>query len=670
MKNKVIMIVLPAIAVLAGLAIYFSGGPAEEGSQVAALGASEKAKQRVGEVGLTTSLLPAAGFEKFTSQDADRAFHADIDFLETVLSYGLNADPRNVFLLINAYLNTNQQAQGIAYFERLLKRHEANMAAQVRATHLAAYAILRATFADNVPLLSRIGWVTDTFAILDKAKALSSGKNVLVRWSAGIIYAQVPFFFFKRDAAYAELSWLAAHPETEPVMGLYREVYRHLAVLYEEDGDEARAAEFLKKSGYGRNPPKAMFMSWFTSENTGASMAARPTLEEIVPGRVFALYGYGFSDVYFVTSDDSAELIAIDAGTQPQTLKAAYEYLKSRFPDLPPVTAAIVTHAHWDHVGGHTYLKSLNPNLKIYGRENFSGTVERAQRHHSYDQFRGAGFKHEWIKNYRPDVAVGTRTQVSIGSTEIELIPVTGGETEDALFVHFPGLAAIFVGDFLMPYYGEPWVEEGFIDEAVAAMDEVIARNPKYVLHGHRPLTLMYGPEQLKNFRGYFQWLVDATRAHIRNGYSAKDIVRLNLIPPGLQTHPDAYVSYLSPRDHLIARVADRMVGIWREDKTGREPGGLDTLTAAEYGRFLHLYLELSPRDVAKALRRTIDGGDLELALQMATAAIKRYPTDGEIKSLREEAGDRLRSAVQFFDPFKFIAYTEMIGREHKPMAK
>ena len=335
------------------------------------------------------------------------------------------------------------------------------------------------------------------------------------------------------------------------------------------------------------------------------------------------------------------------------------------------MTTAIVTHAHWDHVGGYTYLKSLNRDLKIYGRENSGGTVERAQRHHSYDQFRGAGFKHERIKDYRPDVAVGTRTQISIGGTEIELVPVSGGETEDALFVHFPGLEAIFVGDCLMPYYGEPWVEEGFIDEAVAAMmDEVIKRNPKYVLHGHRPLTLMYGPEQFKKFRGYFQWLVDATRAHIRNGYSAKDIVHLNLIPPGLQNHPDAYVSYLSPRNHLITRVADRMGGIWREDKTRHEPGGLDTLTAAEYGRFLQVYLDLSPRDISKALRRTIDGGDLELALQMATAAIKRYPNDMAIKSLREEAGDRLRSSVQFFDPLKFIAYTEMIGREHKPMPK
>ena len=120
-------------------------------------------------------------------------------------------------------------------------------------------------------------------------------------------------------------------------------------------------------------------------------------------------------------------------------MKAAHEFLKSKFPSLPPVTSLIVTHAHWDHIGGHTYLKSLDPNLKIYGRANFEGTVERAQRKHSYRQFRGAEFKHDWIESYRPDIAIRERTRITIGGTEIELIPVTGGETEDAMFAYATG---------------------------------------------------------------------------------------------------------------------------------------------------------------------------------------------------------------------------------------
>lgn len=73
----------------------------------------------------------------------------------------------------------------------------------------------------------------------------------------------------------------------------------------------------------------------------------------------------------------------------------------------------------------------------------------------------------------------------------------------------------------------------------------------------------------------------------------------------------------------------------------------------------------LSAREVRKALRRMLDGGDNELALQMAVAAEARHPEDAAITRLKEEAGDRLRSLVQYFDPFKFVTYTEMIGKEH-----
>jgi len=54
------------------------------------------------------------------------------------------------------------------------------------------------------------------------------------------------------------------------------------------------------------------------------------------------------------------------------------------------------------------------------------------------------------------------------------------------------------------------------------------------------------------------------------------------------------------------------------------------------------------------------------LALQMAVAAEMRYTKNQKIKLLKEEAADKLRSDVQFFDPFKFATYTEIIHQEHK----
>ena len=69
----------------------------------------------------------------------------------------------------------------------------------------------------------------------------------------------------------------------------------------------------------------------------------------------------------------------------------------------------------------------------------------------------------------------------------------------------------------------------------------------------------------------------------------------------------------------------------WLEDASGREPEGLDVFTSVECGRLLQLYLELLATDVAKALRRILDGGDNELALQMAISAEALYQNNAGI---------------------------------------
>lgn len=655
------------VLLMTGSIILSACVPQNNALEVEALGAEVSPEQQLVQAGMAASLAPAVTFEAFGKAEGDRSFHSDIAFYETVLSYGPLADPRPIFLLANAYIVTSQQQYGIAFLERLLKRFKNRMTADMQASYLSAYALLRATYADQVAIPGRIWWVLDTFTLMEEAKA-SSENNPLVHWAAGLIYAQVPSFFGKSAAALTELLWLAERPETEPTPGFYREVYHHLAKLYAEQGDLDRSEQYLKKSGYENYAPETLFMGWFaTTKEKGLLFAPTPWIEEIVAGRVFVVRGFGFSDIHFVVSEDSQELISIDAGTQPYSMETAHKFLLQHYPDLPGLTTLFITHAHWDHVGGFTYLKSLEQDLKIYGRGNYQGTINRVLRQHSYQQFRGADFKDEWVNSYQPDISVDELTKVTIGNTAIELIPVVGGETEDALLIHLPNLGVLFMGDALMPFYGEPWVEEGFIDEALETMDQALSRQPRHILHGHYGITVLYGAsEQLEAFRNAYQWLVDETRKHIKNGYSAKNIIRLNLIPPGLQDQPEAFLSYLAPRDHIIARTADHMVGIWREDITGREPEGLDAITSIEYGRLLKVYLDLSAREVVNALQRMLEGGDNELALQMAGAAEARYPGNDEIIRLKRQAADRLRSAAQYFDPFKFVTYTEIIGQEHQ----
>ena len=60
-----------------------------------------------------------------------------------------------------------------------------------------------------------------------------------------------------------------------------------------------------------------------------------------------------------------------------------------------------------------------------------------------------------------------------------------------------------------------------------------------------------------------------------------------------------------------------------------------------------------------------LEAGDNELALQLAVAAEKRYDDSDGIRRLEVQAADRLRARSQYIDPFGFVAYSEMIGREH-----
>lgn len=655
----------------AAIASLGACSPVDQSVNVNALAPNDSVKEQTQKSGLSVSLAPATGFESVAQFEDDRSFHSDIAVLETILSYGPVTDPRPVFLLANGYIVANQQEEGIAFFQRILKRYENKFSDDQRATYMAAYALLRATYADHVPLPSRIFWVRDTFDILEDAKALAADQNPLARWAAGIVYTQVPAFFGKRDEALEDLLWLTDRPQLEPTPGFYREIYRHLSILYDAQGDSAETNRYLKLSGYEKYEPRTLFSGWFsTTRDKGLLFAPTPWIEDVVPGRIFAVRGFGFSDLHFIISDNGKELISIDAATQPYSMEAGYQFLRENRKNLPPLTSAIITHAHWDHIGGHSYLRTLEPKVTIYGRDNYNDLINnRVLRNHPYKQFRGEGFKHEWIADYSPHIAIADQQKITIDGTAITLLPISGGETEDALLIHLPELGVLFTGDALMPFYGEPWVEEGDIDGALAMMDAAIALKPTKILHGHVGITVMYPTiQELRAFRDHYSWLVSQSRLHLKNGYSAKEIQRLNLIPPGIQKQPTSLFGYLSPRDHIITRVADKMTGIWRENVTGQEPEGLDTLTSIEYGRMLDLYLDLSADEIETALVRMIEGGDNELALQMAVAAEQRFPSHNGITAQKADAADRLRSAAQFFDPFAFTTYSEMIGVEQQPI--
>ena len=132
-----------------------------------------------------------------------------------------------------------------------------------------------------------------------------------------------------------------------------------------------------QRSGYTDFEKPITLATPYSEEAASGHTFAPRRIAEIVPGRVYVLTGFEFTEYYFIVSEDGHQLIGVDAGTRPDSAKAAYESLRAYAPGLPPLTTIFFTHAHWDHIGGHSYFESLTPRPRSYARSNYQEELTR-----------------------------------------------------------------------------------------------------------------------------------------------------------------------------------------------------------------------------------------------------------------------------------------------------
>ena len=591
----------------------------------------------------------------------------ELEYLKAVNSVAPPQDPQLLFLLMAEYANANRQGEGAEFFTARLKEFEPRLADSQKALYLSAIGLLRAQHASSVSLIHRVGYVKETIGILDQAKQLSGRKIFVVNWIAGIVRAELPGVFHQKKAAEAELAWCLENIDKAPHVGWLREVYYHLGKLALADGDQTKAQDYLRRSGYKDfDRPITLTTSFSEDAATGNAFVPR-RISEIVPGRVYALSGFEFTEYYFVVSDDRRELIGIDAGTRPDSAKAAYEALQAYAPGLPELTTVFITHSHWDHIGGQTYFRSLNPRVKFYARSNYEEEIALGNTGDIFrKQFFGTRFNFDDVRSFKPDVTIDRRTELKIAGTRIELIPVQGGETHDAMFIHLPDLGVMFVGDFIMPYLGAPFLEEGDLQGLLDAIDIVVQKNPQYLLHGHEPLTRNFtSAALLSELKTDLEWLREQVLIAIRRGDERAAIYQANLTPPGLlKGRPDVYLPYLILREHFIDRLYDQNVGYWQPDLQG-----MDHLTRADHAELLVDYLGLSERQLVKAVERLVADGKYELAALLLESTGSRFESSASVANARRLVYLKLMEKNQNTDPFKFIIYSGQIGEQTPQMA-
>jgi glyoxylase-like metal-dependent hydrolase (beta-lactamase superfamily II) len=561
------------------------------------------------------------------------------------------------------------QAEGAEFFSARLKEFDPRLTPVQKSLYLSIIGLLRAQRAPSVSLLHRYGYVKETIAILDQAKQLSGGQVFVVNWIAGIVHTELPGFFNQKKAAQEELTWCVENSGKAPHAAWVREVYRHLGKLALSDGDRAKAEEYLRRSGYPDFDYPITLATPFSEEKASGHTFAPRHIAEVVPHRVYVLSGFEFTEYYFVVSSDRQQLIGIDAGTRPDSAKTAYEALRAYAPDLPELTTIFVTHAHWDHVGGHSYFRSLNSHPKFYGRGNYPEEFERQFNGPEVfaSQFFGERFKAEDVRSYKPDIAIDNRTDLDIGGSKFELIPAHGGETHDAMLIYLPDEKVMFMGDVIMPYLGAPFDEDGDLQGLLDAIDVVVSRNPQHLLHGHEPLTRVFSsPLILSYLKTDLAWLRDQVLTAIRRGDERAAIHNLNLIPPDLLANqPDVHQPYYILREHVIDRIYDQNVGYWEANLQG-----LDHLSRADRADLLVDYLGLSEGQIAKAVDRLARDGKYELAASLLESSAPKFPKSESLKRVKRFVYLKLTEKNQNTDPFKFIIYSAKAGAQTPQMGR
>ena len=587
----------------------------------------------------------------------------ELEYLEAVNRAAPSKDPELMFILMGEFANSNLQDEGAEFFSARLRDFEPQLTPVQKSLYLGIIGLLRAQNASRVPLLKRYGYVNETIATLDQAKQLSGGQVFVVNWIAGVVHTELPGYFHQRQAAQEELAWCVEHADKAPHPAWLREVYYHLGKLALNDGDTAKAQQYLQRSGYPDFDHPITLATPFSEDKDAGHAFTPQSIKEIVPGRVYALSGFEFTEYYFVVSKDGRQLISIDAGTRPDSAKAAYEALQAYAPGLPPLTTVFVTHAHWDHVGGHSYFRSLSSHPKFYGRGNYQEEFEKEfSGPGSFARsFFGERFNPEDVLSYKPAVAINNRTELAIGGSKFELIPTHGGETHDAMLIYLPDESVMFVGDVIMPYLGAPFAEEGDLEGLFDAIDVIVSRNPQHLLHGHEPLTRNFSsPLILSHLKTDLAWLRDQVIRAIRRGDDRGAIHESNLTPPDLLANqPDAYQPYYILREHVIDRLYDQHVGYWEANLQG-----LAHPTKKDRAELLVNYLGVSETQILKAADRLAADGKYAMAAELIETAEPKFPNNEALKRAKRFAYLKLMEKNQNTDPFKFIIYSAKAGEQ------
>ena len=546
----------------------------------------------------------------------------------------------SIVALANQYLASGQDAEGHAYF--------CERSAQVpdRAVFRAFCGLFQVRMSSTVSLLKRRDWVNDGMAKLDQA-APTDG---LSRYLRGVVAAELPKDFGRAQQATEDLKWVLAQQKAFPP-GIRRATYFSLSHAYRTLGKTEESTQALAQAGTGASSPP-LVTDWSVNPRDGFRFAT-PKLVELAPN-IYVARGYDFADISFIVAGDQA--VAIDAGTSEANARAALAAFR-KVSDKP-LRTVIVTHAHWDHIGG---LKAYQgPDTQVIARSNYADEVAIANR-------GGTPFRYFFGDNtpgpleLHPTRLIDKPESLTLGGTRFRLYPAHGGETADALMIELPDSGVVFVGDVFMPYIGAPFDAEGSVEGLLDAITLLRSLHPKLLIHGHVPLTENFTVQALEPLEIGLRSLYRDTLSSIHDGVPLSEALWRNLVPAELEPYPDVVPAFLLMREGAIKRLYSQLTGYWKPDREGME-----VFSAKDQAAVLDLVAEGDPARLARAGASLNERGDFAAALRIAELGLRAHPSTASLVAVRTRALEGLRAKYQL-SPFKFIVYSEAAGAELAP---
>jgi len=559
-----------------------------------------------------------------------------------------NSEPLVVMSTLQQLLASHQEWRGYEFFGRLAREQPDR-----RAFFLGLQAVLQARVAKDVPLLKRVAWVEDAIGKLDAAAAADP---LLGRYARGSVFAELPERFKKTRVAVDDLEACVTHRAEFPV-NLDRAVYRALAVAYRKLGDDTRSRDMLTRSGFssleGENVP--LVLSDFSVDPKRGFRFSEKRLVREAEG-VYVAEGYDFGNLSFIVGKDS--VVAIDAGTTEPSAREAVAALRTV--TQLPIKYVILTHGHWDHVGGIAAVHE--PGSTVIAQANFPTELARSRQYRPpFQDFFGTEAR---TLDVTPDRLISKPETLRAAGIDLELIPGKSGETDDALYVRDVSHDILFVGDAFMPYSGAPFVAEGSAEGYLGAVTQVLELHPRRLVHGHPPLTAVFTIDAMQGLRTALGALYDRSLDAARAARPIADVLHDNFIPPSLRDTPKAVLPYLITRDTFVQRLYAEHAGYWQSNGEG-----VESFTRAEWALALD---ELGGKS-EDAFRRTADRleerGDAALALRIAELGLARYPNSAALRSSRTRALTTLVQINSQMNPFRFIVYSEFSGETLAPVS-